>query len=615
MRHCTAPSDTTLDTLLDALALYLARTGSLALRLWSAHPAWLDRVAWTCLAIVAARVALHDLGEYGIVNGNEAVYVESAREMLRSGHWADWAIPTLNGLPYIEKPPLFVWLIAAATWAAQALPPLPLEWPPRLVTAVSTLALVFVTCRASRRLGLGRTGVAAGYFLITTLGIGVMSRVAMPDMLLTALFAAVTFGMATAIAASSRARMRRVALLLGLAALVKGPLPIALALLLGVGAYGFIPAWRRSLVHLARDHWLAPLSLGPMALWLAAVYAAQPDAAWHFVVNEQILRFLGQRVPHDYYTGSALYYVPRLFLFFFPWAGVLGMGWLAQKWLTRRRPSPRVPARPLITFLWLCVWVPFGFFTLSSAKANYYIVLCLPAMALLTAHYITPLLESTRRALLPLAIAVPAFVLVFMWSGWLWLIRAGRTPHLLLPQPDGSGALTMLVVLSLTGFAVMLAQQGLKRCAVLFLATLLVPLAMEFDHIAPRLAPLASTRALSQVIEQRFPGVPVYLFQDFEALGSLPVYLGRSIPVIDSRSADLRYGESIVPLHRNFALAGEVQRTALIVVRNARDAEWKSSPLARRAARVEEIGGTTLYRINPPARAIPSPDRSIGTGS
>ena len=42
---------------------------------------------------------------------DEGRYVGVAREMLQSG---DWIIPTLNGLPFFHKPPLFYWITAAS---------------------------------------------------------------------------------------------------------------------------------------------------------------------------------------------------------------------------------------------------------------------------------------------------------------------------------------------------------------------------------------------------------------------------------------------------------------------------------------------------------------------
>ncbi|MEY8688865.1 MAG: ArnT family glycosyltransferase [Leptothrix sp. (in: b-proteobacteria)] len=57
---------------------------------------------------------------------DEGRYVGVAREMLRAG---DWLTPTMNGLPYFHKPPLFYWLTMGSMslfgvneWAARAAP-------------------------------------------------------------------------------------------------------------------------------------------------------------------------------------------------------------------------------------------------------------------------------------------------------------------------------------------------------------------------------------------------------------------------------------------------------------------------------------------------------------
>src|SRR4029077_1472703 len=51
------------------------------------------------------------LGAYPLLDHNEGMYAAIARDMLRNG---DFIIPHLNGLPYIEKPPLLYWLMAAS---------------------------------------------------------------------------------------------------------------------------------------------------------------------------------------------------------------------------------------------------------------------------------------------------------------------------------------------------------------------------------------------------------------------------------------------------------------------------------------------------------------------
>ncbi|OIR06821.1 undecaprenyl phosphate-alpha-4-amino-4-deoxy-L-arabinose arabinosyl transferase [mine drainage metagenome] len=553
-------------------------------------PAALDpkrsfRLRLAGLLLLSATVAFYGLGSYGIINGNESLYVESAREMLRSGNFA---IPTLDGLPYLEKPPLFVWLIAAASSIFGTS-----ELAARSTTALATMALVISTSAFAKRLGIGATGVGAGLILLTSLGIDIMSRVAMPDLLLTALFGAACCSFLLAVRHRSVASIRGCAAILGAATMVKGPLTIALFVMIAGAYFWRQSSRRRDILAVVRDPWAALLLLTPMALWLVAIDLRQPGAAWYFIVNEQVLRFLGLRQPHDYYSGSVFYYFPRLFLFFFPWVGVLVFGWL----VSRKQPdSSKEEAR---RFLWLCVWIPFSFFSLSSAKANYYVVLCLPAMALLAADYLPTLLRDSNRGILTLSVATPVLLLIGLWTFRLLALSSGRARHLF-PNQDGTVPLTIASLSIIALITVSLLQFGWRRAAVLCLGALIIPLSLEFDHIIARAEPLMSARTLAMYVRTRFPGAPVLLFQDFESFGALPVYLGHEVPVIDSQSADLYFGKRLHPHH--VMLLTEDQALAsgprtLIVVMNDRERAFTATRIERHVTRVTTIGRATLYQI------------------
>ena len=64
---------------------------------------------------------------------DEGRYVGVAWEMMRSG---DWLTPTLNGLPFFHKPPLFYW-ITGASMSVLGLN----EWAVRVVPAASSLRM------------------------------------------------------------------------------------------------------------------------------------------------------------------------------------------------------------------------------------------------------------------------------------------------------------------------------------------------------------------------------------------------------------------------------------------------------------------------------------------
>lgn len=88
-----------------------------------ARPAWAPVVAASLLSLVwLAALAW----PRPLMLPDEGRYVGVAWEMMRSG---DWLAPTLNGLPYFHKPPLFYWITAASMslfgpgdWSARAAP-------------------------------------------------------------------------------------------------------------------------------------------------------------------------------------------------------------------------------------------------------------------------------------------------------------------------------------------------------------------------------------------------------------------------------------------------------------------------------------------------------------
>ena len=81
-------------------------------------------VAWLLLTLWVRPLAIPDEGRYAGV----------AWEMLRSGHWL---VPTLDGMPYFHKPPLFYWLAAASMQGLGVHP-----WSARLASVLGALLMI-----------------------------------------------------------------------------------------------------------------------------------------------------------------------------------------------------------------------------------------------------------------------------------------------------------------------------------------------------------------------------------------------------------------------------------------------------------------------------------------
>src|SRR3989440_4321491 len=75
------------------------------------------------LAAFCAFLFFFGLGAFGLTGADEPRYAQIAREMF-TRH--DWIVPTLNGVPWLEKPALYYWeaiiayrIFGVSDWAAR----------------------------------------------------------------------------------------------------------------------------------------------------------------------------------------------------------------------------------------------------------------------------------------------------------------------------------------------------------------------------------------------------------------------------------------------------------------------------------------------------------------
>lgn len=142
----------------------------------------LSRSTLACLVLLWALALLPGLGSSSRLTYHEALVAQGAREILASG---EWSYPTIGGLPWLEKPPLPWWLVAALGYCTGGVT----ETVSRLPSAVAAVALVVaVAMLATRHYGLG-TGLLAGAIQTTTAWTVIRGRLAEADVLLACLVA------------------------------------------------------------------------------------------------------------------------------------------------------------------------------------------------------------------------------------------------------------------------------------------------------------------------------------------------------------------------------------------------------------------------------------------
>ena len=485
------------------------------------------------------------LGSYGVLNNNEGLYAQIPQDMLHSGAITHWIIPQLDGLPYMEKPPLLYWLTAIAfALFGQA------EWVVRLVPTLAALTCVGLLNNFGRRIHRPQFGRLAALMFISGLGVMVIARTLIFDMLLTAFLTGALLHALLFQLEHHLRDLRIASVCLALAVLTKG----FVALLL----FGMVlPVWIL-LVHgkTASRHlrkWLDPVSAGIFFAitvpWFLAASWVEPIFPWFFFVNEHVLRFLGVRMPHDFYSGPWWYYLPRMVIYLFPWSLLVPVVLLSARSIRSRTEQQEfILLKKTLMLGWL---VPLLFFSLSSAKANYYLIVGTPFLALDLA------LRAEQCDYLSGARIVIFGVLVALLSGALAMTAQFFPQQLFGPLLDRE---LLIAGMSWLEFAVLgfwlVAAVALLSAWVAWYFPKVGLVAYTALPICLMVALLLTTHAMNEevsgqsmagFIRQLQPVRAVYLYRNFELNSSLAFYLEKPLIVIDSTSADLYWGGRLRP--------------------------------------------------------------------
>jgi 4-amino-4-deoxy-L-arabinose transferase-like glycosyltransferase len=296
--------------------------------------------AWVLLAAIFAAVQFASLFTPPLLDDADASHAEAAQHMALSG---DWVTLKVNGIRYLEKPPLPYWLDAGLYRVfGQNV------FATHLPNALALLGCAWLSWLWASRAWGQRAGLYAGLGVLTSMGPFLFTRFAIPEALLSFLLLFALYSLLTGLESIRPIRFYGMWAALALATLTKGLIaPIffaaaAVPLLLLSGQ------WRRW-----RD--LKPFSgllvyLAIAAPWHILAGLANPDQGhplgnhptmgnvhgfWYFYfLNEHVFRFMGTRFPHDYNRlPLAAYWLLHL-VWLFPWSLFLP-ALLVVAWKTR----------------------------------------------------------------------------------------------------------------------------------------------------------------------------------------------------------------------------------------------------------------------------------------
>jgi 4-amino-4-deoxy-L-arabinose transferase-like glycosyltransferase len=317
----------------------------------------------------AAALYLFRLGRVGLFDPCEGMYAEIPREMIVL---KDWITPHFNFVRYFEKPPLLYWLNALA-YRLFGLS----EFSARLPTAAAAIAGIAFVYAIGRDLWGRRAGWAAGAILGTSFGYFIFGRLALPDMLFTALLTGAFWGFSQGLLGETP---RPAAVFLGYAAMAaavmaKGLIGIVFPVL-AIGLFVLV-TWNWRLVRRLNLFWGGALVLVITAPWHVVMALRNPGFLQFYFVNEHFSRFLGSRHA-DYASVPLATYLGLTAVWFCPW--VIFLPAALRRCCLRSANGGQVDRGFLFVLCWAGSVI--GFFALSPARLEYYALPALPALAL-----------------------------------------------------------------------------------------------------------------------------------------------------------------------------------------------------------------------------------------
>ena len=325
------------------------------------------------LALVTAFVPA---GRRPFWSSDEARFALLAQDVLDHGHWV---VAELRHQSYLNKPQLFFWAVAAASWPFGRVTELSAALPAVLSSVASTAGVIAV----GQLLWGWPAGLLAGLILVTTPLNFEMSHQVLPDVMLNAWLVWALYWFVRAERAGwARGPLAGFYACLAVGLLCKGPQALAglAAAAAAVAATDGVAALRK----LRLLPGVALIVLVAAVVWLGPYQTHSKGAFEEKVVTGHYVTW--------YFLGSMRARLTALFepiMAFLPWTVLLA----AAPWWWR---SARDGARSRLLVWTATLWL------LSALSGNYrsrYMLPVFPGLALLTAEFLTaPLFGAAARA-------------------------------------------------------------------------------------------------------------------------------------------------------------------------------------------------------------------------
>jgi 4-amino-4-deoxy-L-arabinose transferase-like glycosyltransferase len=436
---------------------------------------------WILLLAFCFFFFLWKLSSFGLIGADEPRYAQVAREMLER---RDWVTPTLGGMPWLEKPPLYYWqaMIAYRVFGVS-------DWAARLPSVLDASVLVFAIFCFVRRVRPDGPGDPA-VMLACSAGMIGYARAASMDMPLAATFAIAMIAWYRWFQSESFVYLAMFYASLAFALLAKGPVALLLAAVI-IFVFGAV---RRDLRIAWRTLRLPGIVLFCMVglPWYMLVQLRNPQFFRIFILEHNLARF-GTNMFH--HPEPFWYYVPVTLLGWVPWTIFVIAALLLAIDGWRKRDTD--PLNPLL-LIWIVVILIF--FSISQSKLPGYVLPAIPGGVLLLGAYLRAKADQKPHAVLIVLHAGAGALLIF---GAL-LVKYVIFQHGLEWNRSMVFPLAFSVAIGV-GMAVVLFKMGFSAMRVVTIVPAVIALALTLRLGAPALEETLSARSVSQALSRVAP--------------------------------------------------------------------------------------------------------------
>jgi 4-amino-4-deoxy-L-arabinose transferase-like glycosyltransferase len=414
-----------------------------------------SRKAYWILLILVAFNILCGIGGVAMLDPDEPVYAETAKEMIR---FHDYLSPRIYNEFWYDKPPIFYWLLVGSLKLFGGFS----EFAARVPASLMAILSVLLTYASFRKLLSPRAGWWSAMVMGTSVMLMYMGKASVTDTTL-------LFFMTAALLCFLHRHYWIMYICCGLAVMTKGPIGVVFP----GGIIFFYLLATRNLKELLRMHVIPGLLLTALvgSPWYIYMYLTH---GWQFIHDflgfHNLQRFAKPLHPNRMHWW---FYLPVIILGMFPWTGLLIQS--IKNGLTKARENER----EILLFLEIWAAFVFLFFSVAKTKQVSYMLVLSPALSGLIGWNMDRMFREKQPVFTSWAVG-SGIMFLLMAAGW---ILGGRS----LPELASGGLILGVgtLVLGLAILFVLLRRRSGEGAAWLHVMTGLFTMVMAFVVLLP----------------------------------------------------------------------------------------------------------------------------------